>query len=79
MKLNINFNLEATMTDSRTCLPRRLVERSPFFIDACACGTLHVSAGSVTLRLKRAAARELAAALFEALADEEDREVPALC
>ena len=67
------------MTDSRNCSPRRLVDRAPFFIDACACGTLHVSAGSVTLRLKRAAARELAAALFEALAAEEERNVPALC
>ncbi len=67
------------MIDSSHCLPRRLVDRAPFFIDACGCGTFHVSAGSVTLRLKRAAARELAAALFEALADEEERDVPALC
>ena len=67
------------MNEAKSCLPRRLVERPPFFVDACACGTLHVSAGSVTLRLKRGAARELAAALFEALAENETTDVRALC
>lgn len=67
------------MRESKSCSPRRLIERPPFFVDACACGTLHVSAGSVTLRMKREAARELASAVWEALAEDAAPDLRALC
>jgi len=47
---------------------RTLVRTGPFHIEHCGgCDVLHVSVGPVTLRLELGAARQLRAALHEAL------------
>lgn len=72
------------MEISRSCAVRPLVAGPLCRVDACGCGTLHVSVGIFTLRLKPRAARELAESLLAALEESlesqaEDRGTRPLC
>ena len=68
MKMKIIFVLEALMSHSSAACPSRpLVEGPVCRIDRCGCGTMHLTIGALTLRLKPSAARELADALASAV------------
>ena len=49
------------MNKRKNCRRNRLAERGAFSVDECACGTLHLTIGYVTMRLESCAYRELAA------------------
>ena len=72
------------MEISRSCAVRPLVAGPLCRVDACGCGTLHVSVGIFTMRLKPRAARELAESLLAALeggvdVEEDERGARPLC
>lgn len=52
---------------STACPSRSLVDGPVCRIDRCGCGTMHLTIGALTLRLKPSAARELADALASAV------------
>lgn len=52
---------------STSCPSRQLVDGPVCRIDRCGCGTMHLTIGALTLRLKPSAARELAEALTSAI------------
>jgi len=62
--------------ESRNCSGETLAHGPACRVDACPCGTVHVSIGMLTLRLKREAFESFCGTLFEAMTELSERNVP---
>jgi hypothetical protein len=66
----------ATPDDSEPCGSRTLAQHAGVRVDACACGQVHVTIGSLTIRLDRARYLALCDTLLAATRRLPERDAP---